>query len=163
MIVRTFKNGNAHIKREDETPATLEDFVSLVANCPEINCVTVRDFESWGNDYGAYPVEICGPAGQYAYQVTPGDLERFNSGRRVILQADRDYPLFDVPRYYDFYPVEIDGRRYMLYKLRTPLDQEDVERLEFYGCKVLQGRTEYAPEIRFQALAVPGGVSHWFE
>ena len=163
MIVRTYKNGNAHIRREDESFETLGEFIEALCSTPDLNVCDVRDLEAWGNCYGVYPVEINGPAGQYVYNVGTDDMELFNAGRRVVLQADREYPLFDVPPFYDSREVMLDGIKCTLYKLRDPLTDETRERLEFYGCKCLHGHAQYAPELKFTALAVPYGVSHWFE
>ena len=163
MIVRTCKNGNAHIRREDESFETLGEFIDALVNTLELNVVSVREFEAWGNCYGVYPVEVNGPAGQYVYEVGLNDMELFNAGRRVVLQADREYPLFDVPKYYDFREVTLDGIKCTLYKLCKPLTDEAHEYLKFYGCKVFYGSKEYAPEIKYEVLAVPHGVSHWFE
>lgn len=163
MIVRTYKNGNAHIRREGESFETLGEFIEALTNNIELNIISVREFEAWGNSYGVYPVEVNGPAGQYVYNVGLGDMELFNAGHRVVLRADREYPLFEVPPFYDFREVMLDGIKCTLYKLRDPLTDEAHERLKFYGCKVFYGNKEYAPEIKYEVLAVPQGVSYWFE
>lgn len=167
MYATVYKNGNALIHTEGQYNGYWGDFLADVAYLDELNASGYLGPCNYGNDYAVIPLLVCGPHGVYVYKIGPSDYENVKAGHTARLYADRDYPIFDVPRYYDFVPFELDGCKGTLYKLSAKkwedLDSENLDRAETCGCKRLGTQSEYAPEMRHIALFVPNGVSHWYE
>lgn len=73
---------------------------------------------------------------------------------------------FEIPRYFDFYPVTVDGKRGTLYKLCAKswdrLDQTNLKHAEEAGCVRMRTACQYAPEVQHIALFVPRGTRHGF-
>ena len=124
----------------------------------------IDDFECWGNAYGAYPVEIFVNGELGIYCITPDDFERFRDGYTVRLYRRELAPLFVLPSFYKFVDgYELDGTKGTLYWLCDEPDAEKVEEMtSFGGCKMLNSRCQYAPEIKSKVVFVPNGTPFSF-
>lgn len=167
MYATVYKNGNALIHPDRRYDGDWRDFLVDLAYLDELDAVEYLDPCNYGNGYAVLPLVVCGPSGVFVYQIGPTDYEKARTGHCFRLYADRDYPIFDVPSYYDFRDVTIDGVHGTLFKLSAKswkdLDAENLSRAEMCGCKRMGTQAQYAPEMRGIALFVPYGVCHWYE
>ena len=161
------KSVAVEVETEGQYCGDWRDFLADVYGLDLLDAYGYLDECSCGNGYAVMPLLICGPHGTFVYQIGPSDYEKVKAGHTVRLYADRDYPIFDVPKYYDFSTFELDGCKGTLYKLSAKkwedLDEENLDRAEACGCTRLWTQAQYAPEMRRMALFVPCGVPHWYE
>lgn len=169
MYCRTYKNGNITIKHEPFFDGDVTDdfhvFPAWVAEHEDgFDTYSIDDFECWGNAYGAYPVEIFVNGELGIYCITPDDFERFRDGYTVRLYRRELAPLFVLPSFYKFVDgYELDGTKGTLYWLCDEPDAEKVEEMtSFGGCKMLNSRCQYAPEIKSKVVFVPNGTPFSF-
>lgn len=170
MLCRTYKNGNITIQHEqffdgDFTPNFHTFPLWITEHADGFDCHELRDFECWGNDYGAYPLEIFVNGELGLYYITPDDCERYAQGYMVRLRRDSLVPLFTLPSYYKTWRGKHPetGAKGTLYTLCDNPSEETKAELMHYGCTWHVVVAQYAPEIKRAAVFVPDGIPFDFE
>lgn len=170
MLCKTYKNGNITIKHEQDFDGDVCErfhlFPLWIAEHEDgFDTYRLRDFECWGNDYGAYPLEAYVNGELGLYYVTPGDFDRFARGYTVRLTRAGLVPLFTLPRFYkcSTFTDPGTGRRGTLYTLCDTPDDETRQEMSAAGCTWYVNRCQYAPEIEHAAVFVPNGTPFDFE
>lgn len=166
MFVRTYKNGNATIRREEsDNVRTLEDLVELVVGCRAFGFAYAPNARTDHGGYTRRPIVTRRDGRVHVYCIDANDLVRFWSGRTVRLRDDGTEVAFNVPINYAAGPFTLDdGSKGSLYALCSEeLDdsaREELRNARICGCKLFKIEGVPVPESRRLALFVPYGIPH---
>ena len=155
MKVKTYKNGNFTVKSMGEcAPYELAKFAQwLCNNLPED---MQADVDTW-DTYTAYVICKVNGAKRY-YPVTEYDMDNFRNWKTVRFVAESLAPMFTLPNFYMDNDVVWDGVRGTVFYLCNHTPEDARRAMEEAGCKMCTSHSEYAPEMRREAVFVPRNV-----
>lgn len=180
MFSRKFKNHNFTVRRdlmeEGLTVETLDQLVELVHNdidAPEVAYIAGGDsveFVHVGNMYASEFVAFEFEGARYWYKVDSDMVEEFNAGKTVRFVTDKTdkAPYFILPSYSSSASAMYEGEAGVIfeyaYNHRNNYPTGDVlETMLALGCKQVEVRAQYAPELRRRAIFVPYGKGITFD
>ena len=164
MNFKVFKNKNIHLHTDvlDDPPfASMNELIDTLANDPDSPGIFKVEVGYAGNEYAYYSVSFWIDGIPHDYQIDTDDLDRLNSGHRVILESHGWTPVFTLPYWWHSTPlVRKDGTTGIGYHLDAMPD--DPETYTEWGCEFITSKYRYAPEMRHPVLFVPDGFGYYF-
>ena len=169
MIVRTYKNNNVTVRRDDFDAIEyagdtaigfgMNEFVDCLVNSidsPDVYAVNVDQYPFWD-------LVLVVNGAPRVYWICRDDAQAFLAGKTVRLKYQEDYPLFTLPAFYKYAGyVRKDGVKGTVYTFCDPIPEDTAEDMRAAGCDLLVSQCQYAPEIKHSAAFVPYGTCFSF-
>ena len=160
MEYKYYKNGNIHVRFDSDIDSVNDDYnyadmICIIYNSM-LDCVEYENFDSYFST-----IAIINQANgiTYDYVIPYEDIDKFFSGKWVILHGVEEHAYVKIPSYYAHGTyTDANNNNFNYYKLRHMPTDDFITEMQYYGCFFKYVAPRYAPEQKNTTMFVPFGT-----
>lgn len=165
MLYRYFKNGNIHVKFDSDIDPVNDDYsyadmICIIYNSM-LDCVEYENYDSY---FSTIAIINQANGETYDYVIPYDDIEKFFSGKWVVLYGNDKHAYIKIPSYYKRAEyITSSDKRFGCYYLCEKPSEEFISEMSHYGCIFKIVKSTYAPELNHYCMFVPYGAHVRYE
>ena len=157
MMYKYFKNGNIHVKFDSDIDTVNDDYsyadmICIIYNSM-LDCVEYENYDSY---FSTIAIINQANGKTYDYVIPYDDIDKFFSGKWVVLYGNDEHAYIKIPSYYKRAEyITSSDKRFGCYYLDEKPSKDFISEMSHYGCMFKIIKSTYAPELNHYCMFVP--------